>query len=167
MKFRSDSKVGKHFAQIARLYYYGFSTKEIGKLFDIDPSNIYRALRSAGVKLRTKSEALKNAIEKGVAKRLSGADHPKWKGGISHHSTGYVLIKKPEHPKSNVSGYVFEHVLMAEEKIGRSLLPNEIVHHLNGNIVDNRPENLEVMTNIEHGKIHGPEGAQKRWSGRK
>ena len=62
------------------------------------------------------------------------------------HKAGYVMIKVPDHPRAPVNGYVFEHILVMEELLGRHLLPGENVHHKNGVKDDNRPENLELWT---------------------
>jgi hypothetical protein len=57
-----------------------------------------------------------------------GADNHNWKGGKTTHM-GYSTIMVPTHPKANGSGYVPEHVLIAEKALGHSLPPNAIVHH--------------------------------------
>jgi len=46
------------------------------------------------------------------------------------------------------------HRWIKEKELGRRLEKGEIVHHINENIQDNRPENLEVLTAKEHYKKH-------------
>lgn len=76
-------------------------------------------------------------------------------GGYTTHDCGYILIKLPNHPKANKLGFVYEHILVTEQTINRPLRVAEIVHHINGNPQDNRPENLMVFANnSEHQKHH-------------
>lgn len=46
------------------------------------------------------------------------------------------------------------HRIIMEEHIGRKLLPTEIVHHINNDKLDNRIENLQIVSRSEHNKIH-------------
>lgn len=57
---------------------------------------------------------------------------------------GYVRIYMPEHPRAVNGRYVLEHIHVMEQKLGRYLLPDERVHHINKVRDDNRPENLEL-----------------------
>ena len=41
-----------------------------------------------------------------------------------------------------------------EKHIGRKLKNSENVHHINGNVLDNRIKNLQIMSNSEHRKEH-------------
>ncbi len=60
-------------------------------------------------------------------------------------SNGYKLVYTPSNPMAR-KGVVPEHRLVMSEILGRSLKSDEIVHHKNGNTLDNRPENLELTT---------------------
>ncbi len=82
---------------------------------------------------------------KGISTRdIKGEANPLWNGGRYVDVYGYVWILKPEHPNATKNGYIREHRLVLEQKIGRLLLPGEIPHHVNGIKSDNRPENLEL-----------------------
>lgn len=96
------------------------------------------------------SEETKNKI--GASRKLE--NHPLWKGGriMSHR---YIAIKKPDHPFCDEQGYIAEHRLVLEQKLGRYLKPTEIAHHVNENKTDNRPENIELFnSNAEHLRYH-------------
>lgn len=86
---------------------------------------------------------------------VSGKFNPRWKGGEVFNGSGYVWIWSPNHPHKNNYNYVLKHRLVMEEKIGRYLLPKEIVHHINGIKNDNRIENLKLFNNLkEHSTLH-------------
>lgn len=71
---------------------------------------------------------------------------------------GYRVLYLPNHPKcmknSNWDGYVYEHIVVVEEALGRLLTKSEVTHHLDGNRANNRLENLLVLDRGQHAKLH-------------
>src|SRR3990167_7721480 len=78
--------------------------------------------------------------------QLSGKNNSNWKGG-RFILQGYI--------HNSVNGVeIEEHRRVMEEYLGRKLKSSEIVHHINHNKIDNRIENLMIVTRSEHVRIH-------------
>lgn len=88
------------------------------------------------------------------AHRRSGADHPGWKGGLLRRDDRLVRYVGRDHPMADAKGYAYEHRLVMAEHLGRNLASDELVHHVNEDPMDNRIENLELMTWAEHSAHH-------------
>jgi flagellar basal body rod protein FlgC len=74
-----------------------------------------------------------------------------WKGGRYIDKDGYVLVYMPEHPSARKDGYILEHRLIMEQRIGRLLTKKEVVHH-RGKKNDN--ENTKLFSsNGDHLKV--------------
>lgn len=73
-----------------------------------------------------------------------GQGNPAYNGGRHMLANGYFVVLMPDHPNADSRGYVYEHRLVAETKIGRALLDGEVAHHINGIKTDNDPSNIEV-----------------------
>ena len=87
---------------------------------------------------------------------LHGEHNPAWKGGRTVAPHGYVLVRRTGHHLADVRGYVYEHRLVAEQKIGRRLRKGEQVHHIDGDRQNNHPDNLHVCANKgEHVEAEG------------
>ena len=87
--------------------------------------------------------------------KISGSNHPNWKGGRKKDSSGYILFYQPEHPFCEKAGYIREHRFIVERHLCRYLVPKERCHHINGIKTDNRLENLMVFKNEKaHQKFH-------------
>lgn len=128
--------------EMKRLYVEeGLTSVDIAPIVGLGKRTVVYHLSRMGV-IRSRGEASR-------MRATYGPDNPGW-GEKPFLLNGY--------PARHIRGRVrYLHRMIAEEKIGRELKRNEIVHHVNGDRSDNRPENLEVMTRAEHARLHALE----------
>ena len=71
--------------------------------------------------------------------------------GITYHDKGYQYVWDPTSPHK----YKFAHRKIMEEYIGRKLTTEEVIHHIDGDKLNNKLENLVLATKRDHGLMHG------------
>lgn len=118
----------KQDADISELYVLGKSQKALAKQYNVGRSQIRKSLRRTGTSTFGR-------------KGQSMEKNPAWKGGRRLSKDGYVQIRI-----QNQRGYVLEHRFVMEKILGRPLKKEEVVHHKNGILADNRPENLLLFS---------------------
>ena len=119
-------------------YKTGVSMHEVAARLKTSVRHVWRVLNEVGA-VRNKQTA------------YLGAGNPSWKGGRQTDKSGYVLLYQPKHPRADSGGYVREHRLLMEQKLGRLLLPHEVVHHIDGDVANNNPDNLKLhSSNSDH-----------------
>lgn len=79
--------------------------------------------------------------------KVRGENNGQWKGGITY-SDGYRFLNVGPGKRKK------EHRLVMERYLGRPLSPDEHVHHIDGNKLNNDISNLQIMDAREHGYEH-------------
>lgn len=129
---------------------------EIAELYGTTQKVLWLAMKKMGISART------------AAKRNQwGVNNSSWKGGRvlcgkakrqcgerAAFGNGYYYILDPDHPNTTKNGYVAEHIVVATKERGAPLQTDEIVHHINLNKHDNRPENLAITKRKSHAIWH-------------
>lgn len=151
---------------IISMYKSGKSTSDIAKVYNISASTVYRKVAAAGV-VRENAEAIRLAATQGKLgsgfrgkKRILTESHiekiregrAKWgrENGKGYRVTSHNYI---EYTKGMFKGKM-EHVIKMEQRIGRPILPDECVHHIDGDRQNNDINNLALMTRAAHSRLH-------------
>lgn len=73
----------------------------------------------------------------------------------------YIRVIANWHRYKDKHGYVSLHRLIAEARTGEYLPPNLVVHHKDGDPLNNHWDNLQITTQSEHMKEHLADGTLK------
>jgi hypothetical protein len=134
---------------VRQMYESGMTQAEIGKEIGVSQKVVWRFMKNNGIQAR-----------KAAKRDQTREKNSSWRGG-RRIENGYVQIYMPDYPKAKPNGYVYEHIYISEQMLGRPLNSfglkderTEVVHHINGIKTDNRPENLLVLGVNEHHRLH-------------
>ena len=151
--------------KVIDLYASGSSITEVSAETGLARSTVRFQLLKAGL-LRSRGDGIRIAASKGklgsgrtvylpiteeTRARMSTAALSRWEGksvGTSVKPSGYVEYTTGEHKGRSV------HVVAMETRSGRHILPDEVVHHIDGNRRNNEINNLALMTRAAHTRLH-------------
>lgn len=153
MKDKRTGRIGKdRYPMLIEMIGKGMNALEIADALNVNQETVRKFARKRGIEV-------KKAI-------LEMEDHPCWSGGTTLDRSGYILqrvrsdgpygyliraLAKRGKTGFDKSGYAPVHRIVMHDKLGRNILPGEVVDHIDGNIKNNHPDNLRVFSsNAEH-----------------
>ncbi len=142
---------------ILKLYFEDeLSYRDIAKKLSCSETPVKEAMRRYGLKPRSKSESSilrckkkpeTNPGRKGMPKNPNyGKDNHAWKGGYVRKD-GYKLISVDGEQR-------LEHRYIWEQYHKKPIPPGYQIHHIDGDKLNNKIENLQMISNSDHQKLH-------------
>jgi len=161
MTHRRIGRIGhKNYWRLLKLIELGQTANEIAAIFEVDPETIRKFARRRGLKIQRQDWSMEN--------------HPCWGGGTTIYRSGYELqrveVAGPHGyliralRKGDARGYAPTHRIVMHDKLGRALLESEVVHHIDGDLLNNDPDNLAIFpSNADHLR-HSLTGKVPNWT---
>lgn len=150
---------------IVSLYANGSSIPEVSNICGKSQSAVRYHLKKEGV-LRSRGDGVRLAALKGKLSHMRGKKRvfsEQWRNnisvgrskwgeenakGISLKPNGYLEYTRGSNKGRSV------HVVKMEERIGRKILSDECVHHIDGDKLNNNENNLALLTKSAHSRLH-------------
>lgn len=124
---------------VAKFYVSGLTAQQIAYHYGVYKQSVLTSLKRSGIERRKDW------------KRASGEDNGNWGGG-TRTICGYLYVHLPEHRLARKDGWVAIHRLKMDEKLTDK---KQVVHHIDGNKLNNEKSNLEVYENNGvHRQLH-------------
>lgn len=120
------------YAAVCQMYAKGISSTQIADTMNCTHTAILKAIKRSGVETRLKGDTF----------------HSQHLGNKGIDPMGYVTVNVGKNTKQR------EHRIIAERALGRPFRRLEVVHHINEDRSDNRPENLLICTHKYHLALH-------------
>lgn len=150
--------------KVMLLYTGGKSIPEVADETGLGRSTVRYHLKKAGI-LRSRADGVRMARHKlgngmrgktrvfseehkaniSAARSAWGQENAR---GICQKPSGYIEYTRGEHKGRS------EHVVLMEQRIGRRLCSDEVVHHIDGDRSNNDINNLALMTRAAHARLH-------------
>lgn len=169
----SGTKLKINTQNLIKDYQNNLSSTELALKYNCSSTHILRLLKANNVSIRCSSEALKlshsresvkNKLSKSsLGRRLSeksknklrlrvGSKNHNWRNGLTITKGGYLQFTDSSCNGEHRNKLL--HIIICEYKYNRKLIKGEHVHHIDGNKLNNNPNNLIILSASEHAKIH-------------
>lgn len=156
----------KNFDILCERYRNGESVADLTPLSGVSQHILRRRFLKAGI-MRNRTDASKAAFATGKMdnrksrKGIPQSEEAKEKQSVAMLASWETRAKGwrvssngyHEYTRGPHAGRSF-HVILMEERIGRRLLHDEVVHHIDGDTTNNDISNLALMTKSAHSRLH-------------